>query len=293
MTMLVDRDLPIAIVAPCHPHRADRFERGLSLIEEAGWCPEPYPKLLEPRFHLAAPDEHRRTQLADALTDPRFGAVWIARGGSGLTRLLSGLPLRDLPPRPVIGFSDATALLVALYQSGHRGPLIHGPVVHSLGMTDSPSREHLFRLLAGETTDALVGTPWVGGQAEGPLTGGNLSLLAALCGTPWQPDAQGHVLVIEEVGEPAYRIYRMFQQLDDAGVFRGVAAIALGTFVDCSVPSGASWTLADMLRDRLASLRVPVLAELPIGHGPANRSFPLGARALVGHGTLSWQEPLG
>ena len=97
MTMLVPRDLPIAIVAPCHPHRADRFERGLSLIEEAGWCPEHYPHLLEPRFHLAAPDAP--DVVADLFSEDHAPLINIGSGEE--------VSIRDLADqvRGVVGFT--------------------------------------------------------------------------------------------------------------------------------------------------------------------------------------------
>ncbi|MFT4625033.1 MAG: muramoyltetrapeptide carboxypeptidase [Myxococcota bacterium] len=278
-------DGPIAVVAPCHPHGVERFEHGLQIARDAGFDLQPIEPLLQPWLHLAAPDPHRLDHLVEALRSPRWSAVWLARGGSGLTRLLSRLP-DSLPlDRPVIGFSDATALHAALWRRGHTH-LVHGPVVHSLSKTDAASRDHLFRLLRGDAVPALVGDVWRSGSASGPLVGGNLALLAALCGTPWQVDVRGAILVIEEIGEHAYRIDRMLQQLHDAGGLCGVAGVALGEFVGCT--GGARWTLDDVLRDQLAPLNVPILARLPIGHGAANHAFPIGASARIEDGTLSW-----
>ena len=222
----------------------------------------------------------------EALSSPDYAAVWIARGGYGLTRILDRLEPERIARRPVIGFSDVTALFAALHPSG-LGPLVHGPVLHSLAITEPGSVEHLLDLLAGREVEPLVGETWVPGVAEGPIVGGNLALLAALCGTPWQLDARGCVLAIEEIGEAGYRVDRLLQQLRSAGALEGVVGIAVGELVDCKVPEGASWTLRDVVMDHIGGLGVPVVGELPFGHGARNRAFVWGAAAGIGEGRLS------
>lgn len=278
---------PIAVVAPSGIHDEERLEKGLSTARIMGLNMQPFNDLLKPHRYLAAPDQHRLDQLQLALRQPHWGAIWIARGGYGITRLLDRLDFRDLPPTPIIGFSDVTPLLHALHVR-RGGPLIHGPVVHSLPITDRASQDHLFALLAGRETAPLEGREVVAGTATGPLLGGNLALLAATCGTPFQVDARGAILVLEDVGEPLYRLDRMMQQLASAGVLKGVAAVALGSFTDCRAPDGATYDAVDVLMDHLAPLGVPVVADLPIGHGPANRAFPVGAEATLVDGRLSW-----
>lgn len=278
---------PIAVVAPSGIHDEDRLEKGLATARIVGLNVQPFNDMLRPRRYLAAPDQHRLDQLQLALRQPHWGAIWIARGGYGITRILDRLDLRDLPPTPVIGFSDVTPLLAALHK--HRGgPIIHGPVVHSLPITDRASQDHLFALLGGREVAPLEGTQVVSGKAVGPLVGGNLCLLAAMCGTKHQVDAEGAILVLEEIGEPAYKLDRMMQQLASAGVLRGVAGVAVGQLTDCHLPEGADYQALDVLMDHLEPLGVPVLADLPIGHGPANRAFPIGAEATLADGTLSW-----
>jgi muramoyltetrapeptide carboxypeptidase len=277
----------IAVVAPSHPFDPARLQTGMALAQASGWNVEALPELLAPHLHLAGSDDHRATQLIRALTDPGYQAVWMARGGSGLTRILDRLPYADMPARPVIGFSDVTALLVALH--AHRGgPLIHGPVLHSLHEVTDTARRHLALLLKGQQTEPLRGHALCGGQASGPLVGGNLTVLAALCGTPWQLDAHGSILFLEDVGEPAYRIDRSIQQLKSAGVLDGVKGIALGSFADCNSPASASWTLTDVLLEALEPCGVPLVSELPFGHIANNHALPYGVTANLEDGTLVW-----
>lgn len=288
---LVPRGAPIAVVAPCGICDPDRLEAGLQILRDAGHDPRPYPGMQRPWRYLAGEDDHRAAQLVDALTSPDWAAVWIARGGYGLTRILERVPFADLPRRPVLGFSDVTALLGPLHAAG-AGPALHAPVVHSLPITDEASRAHLFDLLDGRPTPALDGATWVQGEARGWLCGGNLCLLAATCGTRWQLDARGAILVLEEIGEAPYRVDRMLRQLVEAGVFQGVVGVAVGELVGCRPPEGADWTLADVVLDHLRPLGVPVVGDLPIGHGARNRAFPWGARATLSRGRLSWSPLL-
>lgn len=284
---LIARGAPIAVVAPSGIVDPERFEAGLQILRDAGHDPHPYPDMQRPWRYLAGDDDHRLQQLVDALTSPRWAAVWIARGGYGLTRLLERIPFGDLPRRPVLGFSDVTALLGALHAAG-AGPVVHAPVVHSLPITDAASLAHLLALLDGRPLQALDGTTWVDGEATGWLCGGNLCLLAATCGTPWQLDARGAILVLEEIGEAPYRIDRMLRQLVEAGVFDGVRGVAVGELVGCRPPEGADWTLRDVVLDHVEPLGVPVVGDLPIGHGARNHAFPWGVRATLRDGQLSW-----
>lgn len=279
-------DGPIAAVAPSGAFDPGRLQVGLELARDAGFDVIPYPDLMRPERYLAAPDDHRLAQLVDALTDPRWSAVWLVRGGYGLGRLLERIPWARLPKRPVIGFSDATALFAGLYQSD-RGPCVHAPVLHSLGGTDEASRAALWSMLRGAPAAPMVGTTWVPGEAEGPLLGGNLTMFASLCGTPWAVRARGHVVLLEDVSEAPYRLDRVIGQLRQAGFFDGVAGIALGEFSGCKAPDGAAWSLDDALSD-LRALGVPMIAGLPVGHAAANRPFVWGAKARIRDGRLGF-----
>jgi muramoyltetrapeptide carboxypeptidase len=289
MTALVPRGAPIAAIAPSGAYDPVRFAAGLAIAREAGHEIVPFDAMLQPERYLAAPDEVRLAHLVEALTSPDYAAVWMVRGGYGLTRLLT--PLRErlpktLPHRPILGFSDVTALFSAL--DGRTGPLVHAPVLHALPVTDEASRQALFHLLAGGTPEPLEGETWVPGEAEGRLVGGNLAMFAALCGTEHQLDARGAILVLEDIGEAPYRLDRMLQQLDGTGFFSGVHGIALGEFTACDPPAGSAWSLRDVLLDRFARLNVPVVAGLPIGHGSANRPFVWGAAARLARNRLEW-----
>lgn len=278
----------IGLIAPSHRFFAEPYAAGQAWLASLGFQLVEL-GLTEPHRYFAASDQQRLNALVEALSRPDLDAVWAIRGGSGVTRLLPAIPWDTLQPRPLIGFSDLTPLLDAWARLGH--PAVHGPVVHSLGRTDPQSLAHLARLLTGQPVEPLVGRVFVEGRATGPLVGGNLCMLASTCGTKAQLDAAGAIVILEEIGEQPYKVDRMLEQLKQAGVFDGAVGIALGQFTRCTPPDGADWTLADVLREQLAPLNLPIVADLPIGHGARNHAFPVRAPGWIRGGRLGWSAP--
>ncbi|TNE87394.1 MAG: LD-carboxypeptidase [Deltaproteobacteria bacterium] len=285
MSALIAPGARIAVVAPSHGFDEGKLARGMAWAEARGFDLVPLPHLHEPHRRFASAPGPRLASLVRALQDPAFDAVWVVRGGSGLLQLLDGLPLDELRPRPVIGFSDVTALFCALDRTPGWS-LVHGPVLHAIQATDEASLDQLEGLLAGQPTPAWQGVSWRAGRVQAPLVGGNLTVLAATCGTRHQLRGEGRIVLLEEIGELPYRVERCVQQLISAGVFDGAAAIALGEFVGCRPPADATWTLDDGLRELLLPLGVPILTGLPVGHGPTNHSFVWGRDALLDGDTL-------
>ncbi len=182
---------------------------------------------------------------------------------------------------PLVGLSDATALLLARLHDDRPGVAIHGPVITQLTRLDAASATALRAWLADPTTlPVLRASParvHVAGRVEGTLVAGNLALLASCCGTPEQPRLDGAVLLVEEIGEPAYRIDRMMAQLARSGALHGLRGLALGSFEQCTPPDAAEACLAWWAR----RLDVPCLGGLPVGHGSACWPVALGLRYLL------------
>jgi len=209
--------------------------------------------------------------VIDALNHGEADFAWAVRGGYGAARLdpLSGDTLRS---RPLLGFSDVTVLLGLVERAG--GVAIHGPVLTQLPDVTEASRADMLRCLRGEPRrwSRLIGPDL---EPSGPMAGGNLTVLASLCGTPMMPKFSGRVVVIEDVGEPMYRLDRSLHQLLSGSDLRQAAACVLGSFVGC--PEGADEALAEELGHAgLATWR-----GAPVGHGKQNHSFILGEAARI------------
>ncbi|MBX3112171.1 MAG: LD-carboxypeptidase [Fimbriimonadaceae bacterium] len=245
--------------------------------------------------YLAGTDEERAADLNWALRDPSVDGIMCLRGGYGAMRFLPSIDYEAARahPKVFIGYSDITALLVAITQKA--GVVtFHGPVGTS--SVSEFSTNWMMRALtqprplgtytqpdpakAGKGDFELVTVH--GGKASGPLVGGNLTLLSCLMGTPYAPDIAGKILFIEEVQEAPYRIDRMLTQMWLSGDLQKVRGVALGQFTDCdSQEPGSSWRVRDIVALRLKPLGVPVLSGLPIGHVKDKITLPLGAMAQL------------
>lgn len=292
---LLPNDL-VAVVSPAGPPVPERVARGVELLRSWGLRVQVTPHALECCGYLAGSDEQRRSDLNQALRDPRVRAVLCTRGGYGVQRIAGGIDLAAVraDPKLVVGFSDITALHLALWR-GARLATVYGPgAAWRDERTGDSSAESLRRALM--TTDPVVVTPRsdevtvavrVPGAAEGTLLGGNLSLLAASIGTVDMPDLRGAMLLLEDIGEAPYRVDRMLLHLRRAGHLQALAGVAIGQFTACA--DHRSVTIADVLMEHLGGLGVPVLGGLPIGHGRDQVSVPLGvpARLDAGAATLT------
>lgn len=267
---------PVAVVAPASPFDRAAFDAGLEIVARR-YQVRYDPGLLTRQRYLAGSDERRLAELASALTDGSTRAVFCARGGYGMMRLLPGLEGIAVAPKPVIGFSDITALHQLLQRQ--RLVSIHGPVITQLPRLDADAHLRLFELLesAAPASDLIGVETYVDGTVEGPLLGGNLSVLTRLLGTPFLAPLEGAVLVLEDVGERPYRLDRMWTHLALAGVFRQVRGIVLGDFSGCE-DKDANYSSADVLRELAIQTGLPCAAGFPIGHGSRNQPLPLGAR---------------
>lgn len=282
-TPLLKPGARVAVVSPSGVHDQTRLERGMERIRE--WGLEPVlGQHVQARFRYTAGTVAQRAEdLCWALTDPTIDAAWFTRGGFGTAHLLEAVPWDALDGRPVIGFSDATALFTAMVARGVSGA-VHGPVLHSLAdHPDERSLARLRRLLLEGGAEVLPGRQVAGPAvaAHGPLVGGNLCVLASLAGTPYAPFADGSVLLLEEIGERPYQVDRLLTQLERSGALDGVRGVALGEFIAPRHPADADIDMAEVLHDLLAPLGVPVVAGLPIGHGAANAAVRLGARVRL------------
>ena len=289
----------IGLVAPSSPpNEPDHVRFAIEVLESVGFRVRPGAHVFGRDGYLAGTDAERAADLNAMFADDGVDAVWCVRGGYGASRILPMLDYDRIRrwPKAVIGFSDVTALLMALYT---RAGLVsfHGPAAwraftpYTLG--------ELRRVLCEPTVPVSLGAPppfargegrvdrenrattLVPGTARGRLVGGNLCLMAHLTGTPFAPDLRGAILFLEDVDEPYYRIDRFLTQLWLSGQLRGVAGVAFGKFTRCG-PSASfvqNRVLEDVLAERCRELSVPAVAGLMIGHVNDQTTLPIGCLA--------------
>jgi muramoyltetrapeptide carboxypeptidase len=271
----------IAIAAPAGPvHNEEEFARGLDILAGMGFKTQYRPDVLRRDGYLAGNDRLRLAELHDFWQDREVRAIMAARGGYGCLRLLPGLDwdLIRRQPKILIGFSDLTVLLCALEQQTGL-VTFHGPMLTTLGRSDRESLESLGNLLLGRPQREIKTKKLEilqKGRARGRLLAGNLTCLSHLLGTPFEPDWQDRILVLEDIGEAPYRIDRLLTQLKIAGRLERIAGLVLGSFDQCGDDVEPIWNRATEL---LAKRNIPIWANFPSGHNSSNRILPLGITA--------------
>lgn len=264
----------IAVVSTAYQPNNAKLIAGISLLKQAGFKVINFQQDMEANGCLAGTDEARLQSISLALQHPEVKAIWFSRGGYGSSRLLNDLEKTGLAKKWIIGFSDITALH-QLWLS-HGIAAIHGPMVTHLE-DDTEGFEATWQLLLGKRTELLWSTPFVGEfKAEGILFGGNLSLLAHMCGSRWNglPRDMPKILFLEEVGEKCYHIDRMLVQFKYAGHFENVQAVILGDFSDLSNEANFPQTVVEMIQYHS---QATVVDGLQSGHCKPNYPLLLGA----------------
>lgn len=290
----------IALIAPASAVADEVFEATLAQLEVQGIDYHLGRNVRARHRYLAGTPAQRLEDLHEAFSLPGIDAVWCLRGGYGSAQLLPGIDwalLQNASPRPLIGYSDLSLLLDAF--SRHGLPAIHGPVTTALGLqtlsAPTGQRERLasMRSLWDLLQDRSQPLPvqHISGSAspiQGPLVGGNLTALASGCGTvagmQLPSDA---ILILEDVGEPYYRLERSFWQLFASLGEQRPAAVCLGSFTDCP-RRGVQHSIEEIIGEYLAPFDIPLYAGLPSGHGDANFAWPYGRTAQLAHNTLAW-----
>jgi muramoyltetrapeptide carboxypeptidase len=283
----------IGVIAPSGVVQPDRLGRGVDVLHAWGYRAVIGRHVLKVAGHTAGTPDERREDLHWAMTDPELDAIWFARGGFGSMHLLEDLiriarSPQVVPGRPLLGFSDATAFLAALYgehglvddpgQPGHGGLLgVHAPVITALGdLAADRARERVRAMLQqgsgfGARVELVAGPRR---SVSGPIIGGNLAMLAALAGTQHALRAHDAIVVLEDVGEPVYRLDRMVTQLQLSGGLMGAQAFVLGSF--SAMPGERDPHAERFMEHRLEEFGVPVVAGAPIGHDPDNEPWVYG-----------------
>tara|TARA_X000001036_G_scaffold102800_1_gene96080 strand:+ start:1279 stop:2277 length:999 start_codon:yes stop_codon:yes gene_type:complete len=289
----------IGIIAPSGALKRSGYEKLVESLKMLDYKIIHTDNLRVQNGFLAGTDTQKIEDLHHMYQNPKVSAILCARGGYGATRILEQLDYSLISKycKPLIGYSDITALHLAIYKKC-KIVGFHGPVGIS---TFNPfSIKHFNAVVQkGKRNKIAVDNPLVitSGMATGKLIGGNLSLLISMIGTPHECDWSNHIVFIEEVGESTYRIDRMLTQLRAAQKFKGIKGIILGQFTRCDAQPGDpyyefSTSLKEVFKDRLGDLNIPVMGDFPFGHEEDNATLPIGIRATMDtkKGTLKLLE---
>lgn len=282
----------VAVVSPSSaPLDPADAEAGLRALRQRGLAVETVDVGGGPTAYLAGADAARAAALNAALRRDDLDALVCVRGGYGLLRILDRVDYAAARARPklVVGYSDVTALHLALYAEAGL-PGVSGPMVASdwaRGL-DAETLADFWRVVGGDAGYDVRGpggealAPLADGEAEGVLLGGNLALVTALLGTPYLPDLAGAILFVEDVGEAPYRIDGMLARLRLAGVLERLAGLVFGMFTGADVPPGRpTFSVDEVLAQYAPHVGGPVATGLVYGHVPRKSTLPVGVRARL------------
>lgn len=284
----------VALVAPGSPIKPEKFDNALRNVEALGLEPLYSDRVYLKHGYLAGTDEERIRDLHTYFADDSVKAIWALRGGYGCTRLLPYLDysLIKKNPKIVLGYSDITALLLAIHAKtgmvGFHGPVASSSILPSYNLSQlksllfeggTPNKTIPFQPQSDAKSEDVAYVIYPG-KAHGKLIGGNLSLLVNLPNTPFAPSYKNKIVFIEDVGEKPYRIDRMLTYLMAATDLAEASGIILGVFADCEPDvDDASLTLKETLMDRLAPLKIPCFYGATFGHVTDICTFPIGISA--------------
>ena len=275
---------------------SERLAPAVEAVRALGLVPVVYGSCSARRGYFAGSDALRAGDLMRAFLDPGIDGVLCIRGGYGAHRLLPRLDIPAIAAHPKFfsGYSDVTSLHTAFSQAGLVTYHTVMPSTEYCEPQDAYTMDCLRRALFGRLSGRIAMPPGhapetlVPGAAEGPLCGGNLSLVTASLGTPWELDTRGKILFLEDVNEMVYRVDSMLTTLRNAGKFRDCAAVVLGYFTDCNPEDPlASLTLREVFEELITPAGKPAIWNFPCGHRRPCCALPLGGTARLDAGAAS------
>ena len=281
----------VALVAPGSAVSEEQLQKAMDFVCSLGLNPIVYPScyFVNRDGYLAAPDAQRAKDIMDAFANPNIQGIWCIRGGYGSHRLLPLLDKEQIRRHPKWfgGYSDVTALHLFLNQDCGQ-ETYHCTMPSTEPDADDFTLTWLKKALYGGLEGLLIQPDGqcmeslVPGKVSGMLCGGNLSLMAASLGTPWEIDTRGKILFLEDIHEKTYRIDSMLTQLRNAGKFCDCAGILLGAWTDCP-PEYPDRTLqlSEIFQQLIVPAGKPTLTGLACGHILPTLALPMGRMCYV------------
>lgn len=284
----------IGLISPASPPSSqEKIEKSVRYLEQLGYRVKVGAHAMDQNGYLAGSDQHRADDFNEMIRDRTVKAIIALRGGYGTPRILPLINYSAVRrnPKIVVGYSDLTALQLALFRKTalvtFSGPMAGVEMWNSI---DSYTEEHFWRLVTSAAPAGFLPAPPEASvavhhakKASGRILGGNLSLLISTLSTPYSPAYAKSLLVLEEIDEAPHRIDRMLTQLFNAGILKTVAGVILGRFTNCvpSDPSKPFLTIDQVLADAVARIPVPVLTNLQYGHIAKKLTIPFGVKGCL------------
>ncbi|KXY45631.1 LD-carboxypeptidase [Bacillus sp. TH22] len=275
----------VMVIAPSGPPTLENILKGVKVLQEMGLSVIIGKSVYEKYGYLAGSDQVRLDDIHEAFTNTEVKAVFCARGGYGSARLLPYIQYEIIQRNPKIfwGYSDITALHTAFSRYAEL-VTFHGPMIEELGKGIDSLSLSSFNQLFHPYSSILYASecivPTSPCTVTGTLTGGNLTVLTSIIGSPYEINTSNKLLLLEDIGEEPYRIDRMLNQLLLSGQFNECSGVIFTSCHDCN-PSKPSQSLQTILYEYFTPYNIPVLFGLPIGHISPNIGIPLGATATI------------
>jgi muramoyltetrapeptide carboxypeptidase len=274
----------VGIFVPASPVKEPYRGEGLKKLEELGYVPVEVSRVLSRTKcdYLARSPEENIDDMRRFFNDNEIKALWAGRGGCGSYLLLPLLQQLEVPaPKMVIGSSDISYLLWYFLDRLHM-VVFYGPMVYSALAEGRFDRDNLGKILGGGYEEINIpGGVLAPGIVRGIVTGGCLSNFVSLLGTPYLPEVEKRVLLLEDVGERPYRLDRMFWQIAAAGIFAKIGGLLLGGFPNCFKDAKEKENFLQRVRHYLEPYHLPIIYDLPLGHGDNIHTLPLGIEVEI------------
>lgn len=281
----------IGLTAPAGPVSDDKLNKAISVIKEMGFelevgltCYQNW------GGYLAGPPELRANELNHMFANPEITAIFCLRGGYGSAQILPMLnyDMISQHPKHFIGYSDITALHIALQQRSKLAT-IHGPMPASdlIGASEFTKQSLLQTLMTSKPIGEIDNPSYeemdylVPGEARGVITGGNLTVITSLLGTPFEIDTAGKILFLEDIGEEPYRVDRMLTQLALSGKLQEAKGFILGSWTGCTTENKEVFTVENLFRRIIAPFGKPTIYNLRAGHCTPSVTLPFGREVFM------------
>jgi len=280
---MIEPGSKVGVITPsCNLNSPEEIRTGLRYLQELGYQVVLGKYVFDKHNNMGGTPEQRAEDIMTFFKDPDIKAIFCTRGGYGAQYILPELDYDIIKknPKPIIGFSDITALHMGIYAetgtSGYAGILLKYDF--EKGDLNPRTARSLKNVLAGEKEAFNTGNTVNPGKASGILLGTNLCVLMLLAGTPYFPPLDNAILLLEDVDDASFRFERMLLQLRQQKDFHKVKGIIFGAFTDCTIKHPDDKDMNEIIDEFATGTSIPIIKNFPFGHITARPVLPLGAK---------------